>query len=628
MDVTCEQCKAEYDFDDTLLGDKGTTVKCSQCGHVFRVLPRRREPTRSALKVRFAHDGHIEAVGSLRELQQRIQAGEVDVEDELGRDGFTFRKLGDVPELRNFFTRSASSSASTLAAPDAMEKLAVRPDARPKRTVMGVGPNVHDVPTSPRMQGLGPGTLAAQALAPTQPGAPTPKGTLQGRAPIGTTTPSQPVPRDPPSRRVPISSAPTPAGNSPTVPAPALHGISAGRSPSGPPPGTLPETAQRAPGSVAPGMLRVPDSYPPGPARGPDPRYIGSSGSNDSIAPGALKAAARPATTTPAPAAGAGRKVRLRVEDDDAPPERASGGSSKVLLFMALFAVLGVGGYVASRRLAGTGDVLEPTPGSTAGAPELAADASAATSAAPLAEPPATAPADASTGLQVAPSAPADKPAAPTAAAPEPPPEAQPKADKPASKPAPAEKPAARGADKAPEPAAASGGGREPKDYSSWVARGEQLFSRGDMTGARQAFESAVALRASGSEANSGLGSVLVALGQTREAIPFLNRAASNGFAEASVGLGDAHRKLGQTDAAIEAYETYLARLPRGARANYVRLQLEGLGKREKSEEPPRSEPSPRPNNEYRPAGELTEPPPGSAEPKPPSQPAPTENVP
>src|SRR5688572_5665634 len=100
MDVTCEQCKAEYDFDDTLLGDKGTTVKCSKCGHVFRVLPPRREPTRSALKVRFAHDGSVESVASLRELQQRIQAGQVSVDDQLGRDGFTFRRLGDVPELK------------------------------------------------------------------------------------------------------------------------------------------------------------------------------------------------------------------------------------------------------------------------------------------------------------------------------------------------------------------------------------------------------------------------------------------------------------------------------------------------------------------------------------------------
>jgi predicted Zn finger-like uncharacterized protein len=611
MDVTCEQCKAEYDFDDTLLGDKGTTVKCSQCGHVFRVLPPRREPQRSALKVRFARDGHIEAVGSLRELQQRIQAGDVGMEDELGRDGFTFRKLRDVPELKNFFARGASPS-NTPAARGPTE-LSQPPDARPKRTVMGLGHNAHDVPTSPRMQGLGRGGgLAAQALAPTQPGGPAPNATIQGRAPISgaPTTPSQPAPRDAPNRRVPISSAPTPSGTAPTVASNApLYGAASNNAPTVvPPPATYPETAQR-PAAPAGPVLRVPDSERPD-GRTPEPRR-GSSG--DSIGPGALRAAARPRTTS-APPAGPGRKVRLRVEDDESPPERAAGGSSKLLVAIGVFALLGVGGFVASRRLSGNLETVEPAP---AAAPELAADAAAA---APLAEPPATLGADAALA------APAPEPP-PRAAPDEPTPEPEPaaaqapdKTDKPgASKPAPA---AARTPEKAPDQSAAASGGREPKDYSGWVARGGQLLSRGDITGARQAFEAAVALRGSGSEANSGLGSVLLALGQTREAIPFLDRAASSGFAEAAVGLGDAYRKLGQTEAAIEAYETYLARMPKGARANYVRLQLEGLGRREKASEapPPRAESASRPSNEYRPAGELTETPPPAPSPAPPAE--------
>jgi tetratricopeptide (TPR) repeat protein len=124
-------------------------------------------------------------------------------------------------------------------------------------------------------------------------------------------------------------------------------------------------------------------------------------------------------------------------------------------------------------------------------------------------------------------------------------------------------------------------------------------------------------MRGTGSEANSGLGATLLAQGQIREAIPYLSRASNNGFAEASVNLGDAHRKLGDKESAIEAYETYLARLPRGARANYVKLQLEGLGKDmggAKSEPTPAREES-RPTaapSEYRPAGEMTEPAPGA----------------
>jgi tetratricopeptide (TPR) repeat protein len=192
--------------------------------------------------------------------------------------------------------------------------------------------------------------------------------------------------------------------------------------------------------------------------------------------------------------------------------------------------------------------------------------------------------------------------------------EAPPKPEAPAAKPG------------APSASAKEGGesgsasaGREPKDYSGWVGRGDQLLKKGDLSGAQQAFQQAVTLRGTGSEANSGLGSALLAQGQTREAIPYLTRAAGNGFAEASVALGDAYRKLGQKDAAVEAYETYLARLPKGARASYVKLQLEGLGQDVGGSKAAPSEPAAPPASDYRPAGELNEPP---AEPKPPTEPA------
>jgi tetratricopeptide (TPR) repeat protein len=163
-----------------------------------------------------------------------------------------------------------------------------------------------------------------------------------------------------------------------------------------------------------------------------------------------------------------------------------------------------------------------------------------------------------------------------------------------------------------------SAGTREPKDYAGWVGRGEQMLAKHDLAGAQQAFQTAVSLRGTGSEANSGLGAALLGQGQTREAIPYLTRAASNGFAEASVSLGDAYRKLGDKDNAIEAYETYLARLPRGARASYVKLQLEGLGKEvggAKPEAPAARETEQRaaPSTEYRPAGEMNEPAPAPA---------------
>src|SRR5262245_49987270 len=37
MDVQCERCKTEYEFDDALVSGKGTTVKCTNCGHQFKI---------------------------------------------------------------------------------------------------------------------------------------------------------------------------------------------------------------------------------------------------------------------------------------------------------------------------------------------------------------------------------------------------------------------------------------------------------------------------------------------------------------------------------------------------------------------------------------------------------------
>jgi predicted Zn finger-like uncharacterized protein len=645
MDVTCDNCKAEYDFDDTLLGDKGTTVKCSKCGHVFRVLPPRREPQRSALKVRF-RDGHVESVASLRELQQRIQAGTVGMDDELGRDGFTFRRLGDVPELKNFFVRPGPSSGSVPnAGTPTPAPLPHRgePLPGPKRTMLGVGKV--EVPAAPRVPNLGP--VAAQALAPTQPAAAHPKHTVQGRAPISSapTAPNMAIPpreperREAPSQRVPISSAPTPSGTAPTMPAsPSMladgaagmaatvigpsavaHAAGGARPAAQAAQPSVPSFSQPAPAQRPAGpSLRIPDSVSDAPTRqGPLSGRAQAMGA-DSIAPGVLKAAlgaphgGGPSSGAPArPSNGAG--VRLSLDEDESRrPDGRSSGSSKVWIYaLGILALGGAGWAIAGQLAPGPAPVSTPTPVTPTPAPAAApalVDASAPAAAAEPASAPAPTAADAvkanAAAPEPAPVAEAPKPDIKPEAKPEPKGEAKPEPKSEA-------KPGATSA--SPEPA-----GREPKDYAGWVGRGDQLLKKGDMAGAQQAFEQAVALRGTGSEANSGLGAVLLAQGQTKEAIPYLTRAANNGFAEASVGLGDAHRKLGQKDAAIEAYETYLARLPRGARASYVKLQLEGLGRDVGGgAKAAPSEPAAAPSGggEYRPAGELTEP---AAEPKPP----------
>src|SRR3954471_8934666 len=43
MDVRCEKCMTVYEFDDSKVGEHGVTVKCTQCGNLFKV--KRRETT-------------------------------------------------------------------------------------------------------------------------------------------------------------------------------------------------------------------------------------------------------------------------------------------------------------------------------------------------------------------------------------------------------------------------------------------------------------------------------------------------------------------------------------------------------------------------------------------------------
>jgi predicted Zn finger-like uncharacterized protein len=43
MDVRCEKCMTVYEFDDSKVGEQGVTVKCTQCGNLFKV--KRRERT-------------------------------------------------------------------------------------------------------------------------------------------------------------------------------------------------------------------------------------------------------------------------------------------------------------------------------------------------------------------------------------------------------------------------------------------------------------------------------------------------------------------------------------------------------------------------------------------------------
>ncbi len=127
MDVKCERCNTEYEFDDALVSERGTTVRCTECGHQFKV---RRAGTEKAV-ADAQNDGESgdrwtvqTALGqqltflTLRELQRAILAKRVVRRDMLLHGGSPPRPLGSIAELEPLFeSRTSGQNPSTAAPP-------------------------------------------------------------------------------------------------------------------------------------------------------------------------------------------------------------------------------------------------------------------------------------------------------------------------------------------------------------------------------------------------------------------------------------------------------------------------------------------------------------------------------
>jgi len=108
MDVTCPRCQTDYEFDDALVSERGTTVKCTNCGHQFRVFrPRAAQATATTNAPELwrieRREGEPLELRSLVELQRAIRAGRVARADLLRRGDGPPRRVGDIPELEPFF---------------------------------------------------------------------------------------------------------------------------------------------------------------------------------------------------------------------------------------------------------------------------------------------------------------------------------------------------------------------------------------------------------------------------------------------------------------------------------------------------------------------------------------------
>ena len=118
MYVQCERCKTEYDFDDALVSGRGTTVKCTNCSHQFRV---KRESGGEELDrwIVTTSAGEQLTFTSLKELQRAIIAKLVGRSDNLARGGAPLRVLGAIAELEPFFETAEAKNGDGKAARDA-----------------------------------------------------------------------------------------------------------------------------------------------------------------------------------------------------------------------------------------------------------------------------------------------------------------------------------------------------------------------------------------------------------------------------------------------------------------------------------------------------------------------------
>jgi predicted Zn finger-like uncharacterized protein len=109
MDVTCDRCSTEYEFEEALVSPRGTTVKCTQCGHLFKVYrparPASVQPLESQWSVRRT-DGSNHKLASLADVTRLIGEGTFTRDDEVSRTGKAWRRLGDIEELETFFAEA------------------------------------------------------------------------------------------------------------------------------------------------------------------------------------------------------------------------------------------------------------------------------------------------------------------------------------------------------------------------------------------------------------------------------------------------------------------------------------------------------------------------------------------
>lgn len=137
MDVTCERCSTEYEFDDALVSETGTSVRCTQCGHRFKVKKQSVGAGAPDVWIVRTVGGDAMEFRALRDLKAAISMGRVGRDDVLSRGAGRSRRLASIAELEPFFVVNGQANRTNIGLGAIEAKSASRPRAP---TPAGLGP--------------------------------------------------------------------------------------------------------------------------------------------------------------------------------------------------------------------------------------------------------------------------------------------------------------------------------------------------------------------------------------------------------------------------------------------------------------------------------------------------------
>lgn len=102
MDVVCGRCRAEYEFDNALISERGTTVRCTNCGLQFKIFPPVGQRDAELWRVYRVEqlDQPVLEYSTLEELQKGIAKANVRRSDWLARGDGSPRPLAEIVELQ------------------------------------------------------------------------------------------------------------------------------------------------------------------------------------------------------------------------------------------------------------------------------------------------------------------------------------------------------------------------------------------------------------------------------------------------------------------------------------------------------------------------------------------------